>query len=139
MAAVNPYLLFNGNAEEAFVFYQSVLGGELMLVRFGEMGDSGDLPDEVSKLIAHAALPLGESILMASDCPPDRAADRPENPPFTVSLDLDSADEVQRVFDALSAGGQVSMPVGKTEWAESFAMLTDRFGVPWMVGYSPQG
>ncbi|MEV6767078.1 VOC family protein [Nocardia sp. NPDC051030] len=136
MANVNPYLLFNGNAEEAFVFYQSVLGGELMLVRFGEMGDGGDLPEGVSKLIAHAALPLGDSILMASDCPPDRAADRTDNPPFTVSLDLDSTAEVERIFEQLAAGGKVSMPVGKTEWAEAFAMVTDKFGVPWMIGYS---
>nr|WP_051162445.1 VOC family protein [Nocardia transvalensis] len=135
---MNPYLMFNGDAEQAFTFYQSVFGGELQLVRFGEMGDGADLPDEVRNRIAHAAIPLGSpgQILMASDCPPDRTVNTTD-PSYSVSLDLDTPEEAERVFRALATDGEITMPLGKTEWAELFGMVTDKYSVPWMVGFNP--
>ncbi|WP_280361160.1 VOC family protein [Nocardia wallacei] len=137
MTAVNPYLIFNGNAEEAFTFYRSVLGGELQLIRFSEMGDGGNLPDEAKNLIAHAALPLRgtDHLLMASDAPPGETVNT-ANPGYAVSLEVDTREEAERIFRELSAGGEVTMPIGKTEWAELFGMATDKFAVPWMVGYT---
>ncbi|MFC9996775.1 VOC family protein [Nocardia sp. NPDC127526] len=135
---LNPYLFFNGNAEEAFTFYQNVFGGEPQLTRFGEMGDGARLPEEAKNLVAHVALPLrGTShLLMGSDCPPGQTVDT-ANPAYAVSVDMDDREEAERVFTELSAGGEVSLPFGKTEWAEGFGMLTDKFSVPWMVGYTP--
>ncbi|MEU0543094.1 VOC family protein [Nocardia sp. NPDC005978] len=137
MTAVNPYLVFNGNAEEAFVFYRSVLGGELQIARFGDMGGTDDFPAEFRDKIANVTLPLGDSLLMGSDVPPGQTVNT-ANPGYSVSLDVDSAAEAERVFTALSAGGDVAMPLGKTEWAESFGMVTDKFSVPWMVNYAPR-
>ncbi|MBF6174534.1 VOC family protein [Nocardia blacklockiae] len=136
MTALNPYLIFNGNAEEAFTFYQSVFGGELQLIRFSEMG-GGELPEGTADLIAHAALPLRgtDHLLMASDAPPGETVNT-ANPGYAVSLEVDTKEEAERIFQELSAGGEVSMPIGRTEWAEVFAMVTDKFSVPWMVGYT---
>ncbi|WP_024799940.1 VOC family protein [Nocardia sp. BMG51109] len=140
MTAVNPYLMYNGNAEEAFTFYQSVFGGELQIVRFADMGDGGggNLPEEAKNLVAHAALPLRgtDHLLMASDCPPGQTVNTTA-PAYAVSVDVDSREEAERIFRELSAGGDVSLPIGKTEWAELFGMVTDKFAVPWMVGYTP--
>ncbi|MFI6868655.1 VOC family protein [Nocardia sp. NPDC050406] len=137
---LNPYLLFNGKAEEAFTFYQSVFGGDLTLIRFGEMGGGADMPEQSKNLIAHAALPLRGTahLLMASDCPPGETVDTAK-PPYAVSVDLDTREEAERVFTALSADGTVTMPLGKTEWAEVFGMVTDKFAVPWMVGLAEVG
>ncbi|MCU1643599.1 MAG: hypothetical protein JWN03_3874 [Nocardia sp.] len=136
MPAANPYLVYNGNAEEAFVFYQSVLGGELRIMRFGDMESGADLPAEMKNGIAHIALPLGDTLLMASDAPPGQQVNT-ANPAFAVSLDVESPAEAERVFNEFAAGGQVAMPLGKTEWAEAFAMVTDKFSVPWMINYTP--
>ncbi|WP_306360731.1 VOC family protein [Nocardia sp. CC227C] len=135
---LNPYLIFNGNAEEAFTFYQSVFGGELDITRFGEMGGGDELPAESKHLVAHVALPLRGTahLLMASDCPPGETVNT-TNPPYAVSVDLDLREEAERIFTELGAGGEITMPFGKTEWSEAFGMVTDKFGVPWMVGFSP--
>lgn len=138
MPAVNPYLIFNGNAEEAFVFYQSVLGGELRTMRFRDMGGSENMPPEALDRIAHVALPLGATVLMGSDAPPGQEVNT-ANPAHAVSLDVDSAAEAERLFNEFSAGGQVAMPFGKTDWAEGFGMVTDKFSVPWMVGFTGSG
>ncbi|WP_227980245.1 VOC family protein [Nocardia spumae] len=135
MKSATTYLMFEGDAEEAFGFYQSVLGGELQMVRYGEMGDGGggDLPPEVAKRIANAALTWrADQMIMGSDCPPDQRVNHAD-PAFSVCLDVDDQAEAERIFTGLSAGGQVSMPLGKTEWAELFGMVTDKYSVPWMI------
>ncbi|MBF6327266.1 VOC family protein [Nocardia transvalensis] len=137
MKSVNPYLLFNGNAEEAFTFYQSVFGVDAQFVRFSEMGGGAGLPEGAADLIAHVAIPLGgEHMLMASDCPPGQTVNT-ANPAYAVSVDVESREEAERLFAALSAGGDVTMPLDKTEWAEAFGMVTDKYSVPWMIGYTP--
>jgi PhnB protein len=132
-------LNFNGNTEEAFNFYRSVFGGEfLMLVRFKDfpnngMGASGaDL-----EKIAHIALPLGGgNMLMATDTIAAFGQKTTMGTNFYITLEPDSAEEAQRVFDQLSAGGRVEMPLQATEWAEKYGSCADRFGVQWMVSYT---
>ncbi len=136
MATINPYLTFNGNAEEAFNFYKSVFGGEFMgeVNRFKDMPDSENLSAEDGDKVMHVALPIGNgSTLMASDT--IEAMGQPFKPGnnFTISIHPENAEEANRLFNGLSAGGQVSMPLEKTFWAELFGQFTDKFGIQWMV------
>lgn len=136
MKSVNPYLNFANNAEDAFVFYQSVFGGELQLARFSDMDMGGmELTEEQLRGVAHVALPMGDSILMGSDVPEQMGTLTAGNN-FAMSVEADSIDEADRLFGGLSAGGEVSMPLGKVEWAERFGMCTDKYGVQWMIGYT---
>ncbi|MEU1206079.1 VOC family protein [Nocardia sp. NPDC056611] len=138
MPALNPYLVFNGNAEEAITFYQSVFGGEATIVRFGDMGGDtpGDLPPEIANRVANAQLPLSATnILMVSDTPPGNDIDN-SNPGFAVQVEVESAAEAERLFNEFAPGGTVTMPLGKVEWADAFAMVTDKFSVPWMINYT---
>ncbi|WP_149194371.1 VOC family protein [Luteimonas suaedae] len=136
MKTANPYLNFDGNAREAFDHYRSVFGGEFAMSmcfrEFGgeSMGLSGDMLDR----IAHIALPLGDSLLMASDV--TRPGDFKIGTNTYVAVEADSGEEADRVFDGLSAGGRVEMPLQKVEWAEKFGICVDRFGVQWMVSHT---
>lgn len=128
------YLFFKDNAAEAFDFYASCLGGKIeMKVTMGEMPGSEDYPAATRDLIAHVRLAAGDAVLMGSDwCGPT-----PEPYPGihgnAVSLTVDTPAEAERVFKALSEGGEVTMPLAETTWALRFAMFTDRFGAHWMV------
>ena len=140
MNAANPYLNFDGNAEEAFQFYRSVFGGEFaVLVRFKDMGGGppGATPAELERL-AHVSLPFAKDggMLMASDILPSAGHKLTVGNNFYISLAPESADEAQRLYERLSVGGQVEMALQETPWAEKFATLTDRFGVQWMVSYA---
>lgn len=136
MKTANPYLNFDGNAKEAFDHYRSVFGGEFaMVLRFREfggeaMGLTGDRLDR----IAHIALPLGDSMLMASDV--TRPEDFRIGTNTLVAAEADSGEEADRVFGGLSDGGSVEMPLQKTEWAEKFGICKDRFGVQWMISHT---
>lgn len=128
------YLFFKDNAAEAFDFYARSLGGKVtMKVTIGEMPGNEALPAEARNLVAHVRLEVGDAVLMGSDwCGPT-----PEPYPGihgnAVSLGVDEPGEAERVFKALSEGGQVTMPIAETSWALRFGMLTDRFGAKWMV------
>jgi PhnB protein len=128
---LNAYLLFNGNCEEAFQFYEKCLGGkiEVMMPHAGTPAEQ-QVPAEWGKKILHARLTVGDQMLMASDCPPDRYF-----PPkgFSVSLIINDPAEAERIFQALQEGGKVEMPIQKTFWATRFGTLVDRFDIPWMV------
>ena len=125
---LNPYVSFDGNAREAMEFYQSVLGGELKVMTFGESG----MPGPGSDKVMHAQLTSAEGYtIMASDMPPGMPHKGYEG--FTLSVQGKSVEEGKRLFDALSAGGKVTMPFAETFWAKGFGMLVDKFGVPWMV------
>jgi PhnB protein len=130
---VNPYLTFNGNCEEAFNYYQTVFGGtiEAMLPHAGTPAEE-HVPAEWRKKIMHARIRFGDNVLMASDSPPQ--FQRPMEG-FSVSINVDSTAEAERVFQALADGGVVKMPIQPTFWAERFGMLIDRFGTPWMVNH----
>jgi PhnB protein len=138
MQAANPYLNFNGNTEEAFRHYRSVFGGDFaMLVRFRDFGDAMGVPADHADKIAHIALPLGGGgMLMGTDVVASRGDSLTAGNNFYISLNADAAEEAVRLFEGLSAGGRVEMPLQKTEWAEQYGSCVDKFGVQWMVSYA---
>ncbi|WP_419709733.1 VOC family protein [Pseudomonas sp. NFX224] len=129
---INPYLIFNGDCRAAFTFYQQCLHGKLeAMMTFGETPAAEHVPKEHHDLIIHTCLKVGDQMLMASDTTPDRPT--PGMSGCSISLNVDSIAEAERVFKALSDGGNVEMPLDTTFWAARFGMLVDRFGVSWMV------
>ncbi|UCS94699.1 VOC family protein [Echinicola marina] len=140
MATINPYLNFLGNCEEAFNFYKSVFGGEFTYMgRFSEMPpQEGVSLSEVEKnKIMHVSLPIGShTILMGSDVGGDWAPQTVIGNNISVSITAKSKAEADQLFTGLSNGGQVSMPMADTFWGDYFGMLTDKFGINWMVSFN---
>lgn len=137
MKAAHPYLNFNGNAEEAFNYYKSVFGGEFaMVLRFRDFGEAAGVAENDLDRIAHIALPLGDTMLMASDVPASHGGSHVVGSNCYISLTPDSAEEAERVFNGLSASGTIEMPLQRTEWAEKYGSCVDKFGVRWMVNYA---
>jgi len=136
MPSLNPYLNFNGNTEEVFNFYKSVFGGEFATVmRFKDMPPEHKTPESENNKIMHVALPIGKgNMLMGSDVPDAYPKATPGNS-FYISLSADSEEEAKKLFNGLSAGGKVGMPLAKSFWGALFGMFTDRYGVQWMVSY----
>ncbi len=137
MAAVNPYLMFNGTCEDAFLFYKSVFGGEFPYIgKFKDApAEEGEaLSEEALNRIMHVSLPIGNSILMGSDTHP-RYGDVGFGDNFSVSINTDSREEADRIFNGLSAGGKVEMPLNDTFWGAYFGMFKDKFGINWMVNF----
>lgn len=133
---LSTYLTFDGQAREAFTFYQQVLGGTLEMMTFAQAPEAEHFPAEHRERIMHVCLTLDDYRLMASDTMPgmDCGSGTYEGiKGCSISLHPDSVTEGERLFAGLSAGGQVVMPMEKTFWAERFGMFTDRFGVSWMV------
>jgi PhnB protein len=128
---MNPYLFFTGQCEEAFKFYEKLLGGKIQVMMTHEgTPAAGQVPAEWQKKILHARLAVGDQVLMASDAPPGRQQ-KPQG--FSVSLTVKDVAEAERIYQGLAENGTVGMPLQKTFWAERFAMLVDRFGIPWMI------
>lgn len=129
------YLFFDGTAAEAFDFYARCLGGRIARkVTFADMPGPVDLPPRAKDLMAHLRLEAGDAVLMGSDwCTPVRGEAYPGIHGNAVSLAVDTSAEAERLFDALGDGGTITLPIGETAWARRFGMLTDRFGVRWMV------
>ncbi len=126
---LNPYVAFDGNAREAMEYYRDVFGGELTMSTFGEFGN--DDPSLADKTM-HASLATDRGFtLMASDTPPQMVY-RPGNN-ITISLSGDDEADLRRYWERLSDGATVMMPLEKQSWGDEFGMLTDRFGIPWMV------
>ena len=134
---VNPYLLFNGRCQEAFTFYAECLGGkiEAMLPHAGTPAE-GHVPPEWREKIMHARLSLGEDVIMGSDAPPGHF-EQPKG--FSVTIQLTDPAEADRIFQRLSDGATVTMPIQQTFWAKRFGMRVDRFGTPWMVNCQTAG
>src|SRR6478672_10510002 len=127
----NPYLAFNGNCEEAFKFYEKVLGGKMIaMMKFSETPAADQHGPDFRNKIVHARLSFGNNILMASDAP---SAHYEPMKGMSVTLNLDTPEEAEKIFKAFSEGGKVGMPIQETFWAVRFGMLTDRFGTPWMI------
>ena len=128
---LNPYLLFNGQCEAAFKFYEQCLGGkiETMMTHAGTPAEE-HVPAEWRDKILHARLVVEDSVLMASDAPPGHYQ-QPQG--FSVSLQLKDPEKAERIFQALAEGGTVQMPIEETFWAARFGMLKDQFGIPWMI------
>lgn len=128
---IHPYLNFNGQCEEAFRLYERCLGGKIgFMMPYKGTPMAGHMPENWDDKILHAALTVDGEMILGSDAPPDRY----EKPQSTyVSLQIDTVEETDRIFNELSAGGSIVMPIQKTFWADRFGMFTDRFGTPWMV------
>ena len=134
---LNSYLLFNGTCEAAFKFYERALGGTIeTLMTFGQSPGSEKMPDSVKKRIMHVSLKAAGTALMGSDTTPDQPVPPPSG--FKLSVGVSTPEEADRVFNALSEGGKIDMPIGQTFWSPRFGMLTDKFGVAWMVNCMPQ-
>jgi PhnB protein len=138
MKIINPYLTFSDKCEEAFNFYKSVFGGEFTDVnRFKDIpSEAGPpIPENEGNKIMHISLPLGkETILMGSDSP-DSMGPVTQGNNFSISVSADSEKEADKLFNGLSNGGKITMPIQKTFWNAYFGMLTDKYGVNWMVSY----
>ncbi|HWI78184.1 MAG TPA: VOC family protein [Ramlibacter sp.] len=133
MPQLDCYLFFNGNCAQAMRFYERTLGAKLeMMMTYGESPQQEQCPAGSADRIMHARLSIDGRALMASDVPQGQAHQGMNG--FSLSLIYPSADEAQRVFNALADGGKTTMPITKTFWADAYGMLTDRFGTPWMVG-----
>ena len=128
---LSPYLIFNGNCEAAFRLYEQLLGGRIeLMMRNGESPMANETPPELKDKILHVRMLVRGQALMGSDAPPGRF-EKPQG--AWVSLSVDSTSEAERVFKALADGGSTVMPLEKTFWAEAFGMVTDKFGIKWMI------
>lgn len=138
MKAANPYLNFAGDTEEAFEFYRTVFGGEPHIVRFADFdGNPMGVPEEDLDKIAHVGLPLADgSMLMGTDTLESLGQRLDVGNNVSIILETESAEETEELFDRLSDGGEVVMPLAETEWAERYGMCTDRFGVQWQLNYT---
>jgi PhnB protein len=137
MATINPYLNFEGNTEEAFNFYKSVFGGEFTtLQRFKDTPEADRASEKDKEKIMHISLPIGKgNVLMATDALESMGHKVTAGTNFHLSLNTDSEEETKELFNALSAGGKVTVPLDKTFWGAYFGMFTDKFGIQWMVNY----
>jgi PhnB protein len=128
---VNPYLIFDGQCEEAFKFYEQLLHGKIeSMITHADAPPNQQITPEWRNKIMHARLALDKQIIMGSDAPPQHFS-KPQG--FSISLSVKDPAEADSLFDALSQGGQIQMPIGKTFWSVRFGMCTDRFGIPWMI------
>lgn len=139
MTKLNPYLNFAGNTEEAFNFYKSVFGGEFSsLVRFKDMPMEGvNIPESDQNKIMHISLPIGkDNMLMATESLESLGQKLVQGNNFYISIHPDSKEEADRIFNELSAGGKIEMPIGNQPWGDYYGHFTDKFGINWMVNYS---
>jgi PhnB protein len=128
---MNPYLSFKGDCQAAFAVYEKCLGGKIeMSMTYAGSPMASQVPIEWGENILHITLSLGDLRLQGADAPPDRY-EKPQG--FSVALALDDAVQAARIFQELSVGGTVQLPLQETFWARGFGMLTDRFGTPWII------
>ena len=139
MAHINPHINFNGNAEEAFNFYKSVFGGEFAkIMRFKDLA-TAEFPfaeNEANKIM-HIALPIGKSILMANDVPEILGRTNENENRSKIVISAETKEEAVKLFNGLSAGGQIEMPIDDSPWGSYFGMFRDKYGIEWMVDFDP--
>jgi PhnB protein len=139
MAHINPHINFNGNAEEALNFYKSVFGGEFAkIMRFKDLA-STEFPvaeNEANKIM-HIALPIGKSILMANDVPEILGRTNENENRSKIVISAETKEEAVKLFNGLSAGGQIEMPIDDSPWGSYFGMFRDKYGIEWMVDFDP--
>ncbi len=141
MAIINPHINFNGNAEEAFNFYRSVFGGEFSkVVRFKDFANEEfQVPAKEENKIMHISLPIGKyNTLMGNDVPEVLGKVNENEHRSKITVSVESKEEADRIFNGLSAGGVVEMPVSDSPWGTYFGMFRDKYGIEWMVQYDPR-
>ena len=128
---INPYLGFNDQCEAAFKFYEQALGGKIeAMLSYGETPAAGAVPTSRHNKIMHARLTVGDNVLMGGDAPTEEFA---KVQGFSVSIHVQDPAEAERIFNALSPSASILMPLGETFWSKKFGMLTDQFGIPWII------
>ena len=140
MAQINPHINFNGNAEEAFTFYKSVFGGEFAIImRFKDIS-SPEFPvtEKEANKIMHIALPIGKNVLMANDVPESMGKTNENENRSKISISAESKEEAGRLFNGLSVGGQIEVPIGDSPWGSYFGMFRDKYGIEWIVDFDPK-
>jgi len=137
MALINPHINFNGNAEEAFNFYKSVFGGEFAnIMRFKDLSNPGyQIPESEANKIMHIALPIGKNVLMGNDVPEFLGKMNENENRSKIAIGAESKEEADKLFNGLSEGGQVEMPIGDSPWGSYFGMFRDKYGIEWMVDF----
>ena len=140
MVSINPYINFNGNAEEAFTFYKSVFGGEFStIVRLKDIA-SAEFPvaENDANKILRIALPIGNNFLFANDIPEGMGRVNENENRSKISVSADSKEEAEKIFNGLSADGSVEMPMAEGPWGTYFAMFRDKYGIEWTVEFDPK-
>ena len=128
---MSPYLSFKGDCEAAFKFYEQCLGAQLgALFRYAGSPMADQVPADWSDKIMHGSLTLGDQVLMGGDAPPDQY-EEPKG--FSLSLQIESTADAERIFHGLALDGRIVMPLEQTFWAARFGMIVDRFGIPWLI------
>lgn len=141
---LNPYLNFDGQCEAAFNLYKEVFGGEFSregIMRFGDLPPSDDmppLPEAMKNRVLHVSLPIGEQTLMGSDTMPGMGSPFNKGTNNYVSIHPGSREEADRLFEGLSKGGVVEMPMQDQFWGDYYGSFIDKFGTPWMINYNAQ-
>ena len=140
MALINPHINFNGYAEEAFMFYKSVFGGEFAkIVRLKDLSGVGNVSENDANKIMLIALPIGKSnALMGNDVPEIMGHVNENENRSKISVSAESKEEADRLFNGLSAGGKVEAPIGDSPWGTYFGMFRDKYGIEWMVDFDPK-
>ena len=140
MARINPWINFNGNAEEAFNFYKSVFGGEFAkITRFKDIA-SPEFPvaENEAQKIMRIALPIGNNVLIANDVPESMGRVNENENRSKISIGAESKEEADKLFRGLSAGGNIEVPIGDSPEGSYFSMFRDKFGIEWMVDFDPK-
>jgi PhnB protein len=137
MATINPYLNFDGSTEEAFNFYKSVFGGDFIaLMRWKDAPEADKIPADDREKIMHVSLPIGQgNILMATDACESMGQGLTVGNNFYICIGVETKEEAEKLFNGLSAGGKIEMPLQDMFWGAYFGMFTDKFGIQWMVSY----
>ena len=140
MALINPYINFNGNAEEAFNFYKSVFGGEFAnVMRFKDMSNPEyPIAENEANKIMHIALPIGKNILMGNDVPERMGKVNENENRSKIAISAESREEADKLFSGLSAAGNIEVPIDDSPWGSYFGMFRDKFGIEWMVDFDPK-
>ena len=141
MARINPHINFNGNAEEAFTFYKSVFGGEFAkIIRFKDLSSPEfSIPEKEEDKIMHIALPIGKhNLLMANDVPEIMGRTNENENRSKIVISAESKEEADKLFNGLSVGGTIEMPIADSPWGSYFGMFRDIYGIEWMVDYDPR-
>lgn len=139
MTTINPYINFNGNAEEAFLFYRSVFGGEFTAItRFKDIASAEfPIPEQEANKIMRIVLPIGNTVLIANDVPEVMGRVNENEHRSKIAVITESKEEAERIFSGLSSGGSVEMPLSESPWGGYFAMFRDKYGIEWTVEYTP--
>ncbi len=139
MTSINPYINFNGNAEEAFTFYKSVFGGEFgKITRFKDLASAEfPVPEKEAEKIMRIVLPIGNSVLIANDVPEIMGRVSEDENRSKIAISAESLEEAERLFNGLSEGGTAEMPLSESPWGSHFAMFRDKYGIEWTVEFDP--